>query len=659
MAIANMSEVLVLGRKRDNLEVIRALQEAGVVQIDPLEASELPKGVLNPADAERKATLERQLARVESTLAAIDAVEAQPDFAKYRASNFDAMLEEVAHRADVLSKERTELNAELAAIGGFGSLARALGDLSSGLGKSGRVAAIGFTLTDAKDRERLETNLRAAGLTYEIGTQSVARGYAAVLAVRMQDAGVARTALSRSGLAELRFPGRFEGMAYSDAASLMDQRSRLAPEESQSATDGLERIKREHAGTLAAARGELKDELVRFDTVSASVAGKYGFALRGWVPKANHANLENALAPFKGQVIAQFSDAPEHHADHVPVKLENSPILKPFERLLGILPLPAYGTFDPTWVLAIFFPLFFGWIIGDVGYGLVSILVGLLFGNMARAGKNLKLDLFGANLGPGVLSDVSKLLFWMGGASIIFGFVFGEMFGTFGEYIGLFKFAGETENALITAPIHRVASSATGIMLFISLMPGIIQVLGGWLLRAYLGAKHHDTPHLLEGAGMFLAVGGMLPWVLQFALGWSFPGWVIWVQLAVIVFGVFVLGTIAKKTMVMGIELLTNFSNLLSYLRLYAVGLSGAVLANLASDTGWALGNQLGGPVGVVAAILAASVAHLLFIAFTIIGHILTPLRLHYVEFFTKFGYYDHNGRAYRPLAKTSGQAAQ
>ncbi len=658
MAIADMSEVLILGRKRDNLEVIRALQEAGVVQIDPLEASELPRGVLAGADAERKANLERQLARIESTLAAVDATEAQPDYAKYRTSNFETLLEEVGHKADVLSKERTELSAESAAIGSFGNLAKALGDLSHGLGKSGRLTAIGFTLADDKDRERLETNLRAAGLSYELGYQPVARGAAALLAVRSQDAGAARTALSRSGLAELRFPGRFEGMAYSDAAALMDQRSRATPEEIRSVNDGLDRIKREHANTLAAARNELKDELARFDAVSASVAGKYGFALRGWVPKANHKHLETALAPFKGQVIAEFSNAPEHHADHVPVKLENSPLLKPFERLLGILPLPAYGTFDPTWVLAIAFPLFFGWIIGDVGLGLVSILVGLLFGNMARAGKNLKVDLFGANLGPQVLGDVSKLLFWMGASSMVFGVVFGELFGTLGEHLGIFKFAGENKDAWITSPIHRVAPAATNLMILISLIPGVIQVLGGWLLRARLGAKHHDTPHLLEGIGMFLAVTGLLPWVGQFALGWSFPGWVVWVQLGLIFFGVFVLGTLAKKTLIMFLEMPTNFGNILSYLRLYAVGLSGAVLANLATDTGWALGNQISGPVGVIVAIVVASLIHIVFIAFTIIGHILTPLRLHYVEFFTKFGYYDHNGRAYRPLAKSSSNAA-
>ena len=534
MAIAEMSEVLILGRKRDNLEVIRALQDAGVVQLDPLEDSEIPRGVLLGADALRKAQLERMLARAESSLAAMGATETLPEAQKLAGVNIQSLLEEVGGRSDILSTERTELSAELGAIGSFQSLARTLGSLSSGLGKSGRLAAIGLQVSDNKELQKLEAALIEAKLEYEIGHQSAGKNLAVIVAVRQKDAALAKSAVSRAGLAELRFPGKFEGMNYTDAAALMEQRSRTAPEEMQGIMASLESLKNTHAGTIAAARVELKDELARYDAVTASVAGKYGFALRGWLPKANHAQLESALAPLKGQVIAQFSDAPIHHADHVPVKLVNNNYVKPFETLLGILPLPAYGTFDPTWVLAYCFPVFFGWIIGDVGFGLVSLGLSFLLGNMAKAGKSLKIDLFGANLVPKTLDAISKLLVWMGLWSIIFGVVFGEMFGTLGEYIGLFKFAGETNAALITAPLHRVAPSESGTMILISLIPGVLQVLFGWYKRAELGYKHHDNGHFYEGIGMFLGVLGMLPWVGQFALGWTYPSWVFPVQLVLL-----------------------------------------------------------------------------------------------------------------------------
>ena len=654
MAIADMSEILILGRKRDNLDVIRALQDAAVVQIDPLEDSEIPKGVLLGADAARKTQLERMLARTESALAAMGASETTPDFNKLSGVQLEPLLEEVGSKSDVLAAERTELSQELSAIGSFQSTARVLGELASGLGKSGRLAAIGFILADGKEKDKLEANLREAKISYELGHQPAGKGSAAVLAVRATDVSAAKSAVSRAGLAELRFPGRFEGLSYSDAAAQMEQRARTSPEEMQGILKSIEDLKTRHASTLAAARVELKDELARYDTVSSSVAGKYGFALRGWIPKANHAQLEQALTPLKGQVIFQFSDAPHHHADHVPVKLVNNAFVKPFETLLGILPLPAYGTFDPTWVLAVFFPILFGWIIGDVGFGLVSVGLSVLLGNMAKSGKSLKIDLFGANLSPMVLDSISKLLVWMGVWSMIFGVVFGEMFGTLGEYIGIFRFAGDANAALITAPLHRVAPSESGTMILLSLIPGVMQVLYGWFMRAKLGFQHQDTSHAYEGIGMFLAVIGMLPWVGQFALGWTYPSWVFPVQLGLIGVGIIVFGFLSKKAMFMFLELPTNFGNILSYLRLYAVGLSGAVLANLATDTAYSLGTSIGNIGGIMVGIIAATVIHLLFIAFTIIGHVLTPLRLHYVEFFTKFGYYDHNGRAYRPLAKLS-----
>jgi V/A-type H+/Na+-transporting ATPase subunit I len=655
MAIADMSEILILGRKRDNLEVIRALQDAAVVQIDPLEDSEIPKGVLMGADATRKASLERMLARAESALAALGATNATPDFDKLRGVNLESLLEEVGSRSDVLALEKSELSQELSAIGSFQSVARTLGELAGGLGKNGRLAAIGFTLSDKKEEDKLRAALQDAKIDFELGHHPVAKTSAALLAVRSKDAAVARSVVSRVGLAELRFPGRFEGLNYSDAAALMEQRAKTSPEEMQGILQSIESLNAKHASTLAAARVELKDELARFEAVSSSVAGKYGFALRGWIPKANHAQLEQALTPLKGQVIYQFSDAPHHHADHVPVKLVNNSFVKPFEMLIGILPLPAYGTFDPTWVLALCFPLFFGWIIGDVGLGAISVALSFFLAAQAKAGKTISIDLFGAKLVPAVLENLSHVLRWMGISSIIFGVVFGELFGTLGEHLGIFKFAGEPQAALFTSPLHRVSSSATAIMLLISLIPGVIQVLGGWLLRAKLGYQHKDMPHFYEGLGMFLGVVAMLPWVGQFALGWTFPSWVFPVQMGLLAILV-LFGVLSKKLMFMVLELPTNFGNVLSYLRLYAVGLSGAVLANLATDTGWALGNQIGSVPGVILGVIAASIVHLLFIAFTIIGHVLTPLRLHYVEFFTKFGYYDHNGRAYRPLAKLSGK---
>ena len=85
------------------------------------------------------------------------------------------------------------------------------------------------------------------------------------------------------------------------------------------------------------------------------------------------------------------------------------------------------------------------------------------------------------------------------------------------------------------------------------------------------------------------------------------------------------------------------------------------MLGKLATDAGWSLGMGVGGGkglalgvLGILGGIIVATLIHFLAILFTIIGHVLQPLRLHYAEFFTKFGFYDGSGRQYKPFARLS-----
>ena len=658
--IAEMAQVLILGRKRDSLEVARALQNAGVVHIDPLEAGELPRAVLQGADAERKSVLERQLARAESALAALGVSNAIPDENKLKTiPDLASYLEEIGHRTDVLSKEHTDLAAELGAIGSFNTVTKSLADLSGSLAKSERVGVLGFTYVKPEEFAKLESTLKDAGLTYALGNKTAANLEAGILAVRKQDLSLARTALTRAGLGEVRLPGRFENLPFSSASDLMSERARTAPEELQGVNDGLERLRREHAGALSASRLELRDELGRYDAINASVAGKYGFAMRGWLPKKNLPNLESALAPLKGQVIYQFEDAPTHHAEQVPVTLDNHPFVKPFELLIGIFAPPAYGSFDPTGVIAFFFPIFFGFIIGDIGLGAISLAIAFLLRGMAAKGQTLNIGFMGVSVLPAPLKNVAILLTHMAVWTILFGFIYGELLGTLGEHLHLFYKTGGEETGLIPILLPRLESSATGLMLILALVPGIFQILYGWYIRFSLGLKHHDKKHIYEGIGMFVGLVGLI------LVSYSFrnPGTPIIVNLIAAACGVvFVACVFLSGVFMMFMEVISNGGNILSYLRLYAVGLSSAVLGKLATDSGWGLAMSLGGEnkgllLGLLAVIVGTVVAtllHVVAIAFTIIGHVLQPLRLHYAEFFTKFGFYDSSGRQYKPFARLS-----
>jgi V/A-type H+/Na+-transporting ATPase subunit I len=86
-------------------------------------------------------------------------------------------------------------------------------------------------------------------------------------------------------------------------------------------------------------------------------------------------------------VLVKHRPADEHHDEGVPVKLENAVWARPFEVLMSLFAPPKYGNFDPTWTLAIFFPLFFGVIVGDIAFGLIFALLAWWLRRAARPGS--------------------------------------------------------------------------------------------------------------------------------------------------------------------------------------------------------------------------------------------------------------------------------
>ena len=99
-------------------------------------------------------------------------------------------------------------------------------------------------------------------------------------------------------------------------------------------------------------------------------------------------------------------------------------------------------------------------------------------------------------------------------------------------------------------------------------------------------------------------------------------------------------------------EAISTFGAIVSYARIAAVGIASVALAILANTLG---SQHPGGYVFFVMGILIGVVAHVMFFGLTIIGHILQPARLFWVEFFSKFKYYQDTGRPYRPFQRTGG----
>lgn len=656
--IAPMEKLIVAAPKRIARELLAELQRAGVVHIDPLRPEELGEYRLSPAEEAEMRRWESVASGAEQALGIVGmaAGASQRPFTGSLA-DAEATLKPLAGRAEVLGKERAALEEEIQAIELFGKAAERLAGLAQGLDQSPRVAVIPFLVSKPEELGPVNAALQQAlAERFVLDSEALDNQVAAVLVVKRSDLETARSTLSRLGLAELRFPGVFGTLSLSQAAARMKERARLAPEELLGIRQEVEKLGREGKDALQSLWTRAKDEAARYKTSADMAAGKYGAALLGWVPSDARARAEEALGRLKGQIAYEFMPVDEHHEGaQVPVTLKNPAWAKPFELLHGFLNTPKYGAYDPTVMIAAFFPLFFGMVVGDMGIGLLFALAAWWLAGLARRRQNLVIGFLGANLGPEVVGSLSKVLTWMAVSAIVFGFIYGEFFGTFLEKLHIFydpNHAEEHGKGLIPILVNRLDFAKTSIFLMlVSIAFGVFQVLYAFIIRMQQGLKHGHMSHFWEGLGYLSSSLALIFAAYAYLTkNWN-P-----VFVAIIVAGLllFVFSVIRSGIPLMAAEFLGKGGQILSYIRIYAVGVAGALLASLANQIGFSMAEKWGFIGGVLGLIIGAIVM-LLIIAITTLGHVLQPIRLLWIEFGTNFGFYDESGRPYRPFKSVKG----
>jgi len=345
--------------------------------------------------------------------------------------------------------------------------------------------------------------------------------------------------------------------------------------------------------------------------------GRDFFSLQGWMPEDV---LRTAAAHLKEKfgddVLLQWRSPGEDEWNDVPTALMNRPMSAPFELFLKLLRPPSYSGFDPTTAIALFFPFFSGCMIGDMGYGLIILLLSIRL----KKGKR-----------P-LVRDIGAILFSMSLWSLVWGAVWGEFFGDVGHR--LFH--------LEPLWVERSVSVMPVVVFTIAL--GAAHVFFGLLIGVYQGVKNRHRHQWMEKAGnlaVLLSLVGALVVMKQ-----EFPGSFFTLPVSLLVVGLVLLiggGGIGGI-----IETLGSIGNIISYVRIAAIGLSSAILALVASKFMDVFGLSVFG-------IFLALMIHLLNFVLAIGGSGLHSARLHYVEFFGKF--YSGSGKEYKPFKRRSGSS--
>jgi len=422
--------------------------------------------------------------------------------------------------------------------------------------------------------------------------------------------------LGREDITRLRLPSDLgEGSPDVVLASL-HRRMTAIPKEISEIDSELTQLSAKWCDKLAIWRATLQDEME-----SAQVLPRFGetdmtFVLAGWVPVNNFEKMEKILNHEIGETVfvKKLQLTPEMKK-RAPVSLLNPRIVRPFESLTNLLALPRYGYIDPSGLMAFFLPVFFGMILGDVGYGALVLLLSLGFLRRFKTG---------------IIQDILLVLAMGAGWSIVFGFLYGEAFGTLGEELGM--------HALW---FDRTSAEHVMGLLIMTLAVGAVHITLGLVLGIWEAAKDKSRSHLLERGGMLIGLIGlfMIVGVLTDFLPQGFMS----AAIASTVIGIVLLSlSIGCLGIVMGpIEFIGLIGNVLSYLRIAAIGLASVYLAKVANEVAGMIGNLV---IGSIIAVLI----HALNLVLGMFSPTIHSLRLHYVEFFRKF--YEGGGRPYKPF---------
>jgi len=619
--IVKMSKVRIVGPKECSDNVLNVIQQLECMQIERFEEEiESPEKRYHVTEKEitEKVYLEEFKQKINELFSYLPEVEVRKSYINpVNVLDFlKNLVDKHKEYSKTINEEINNLNQNLSSLEKHRSFLTAFEDIATKDYRLLSSDAVGLILKDKKYLENL--NLIVEEITdnaYEVFSRILDdKSIAVIYVFDERFAEPVRKKLSMENVKEYQFPEELESKSFFQKLSYISDKIKNMENEILRKEDELHNFAVRWLPVYQSVLNWINARLNLISAKNIIYETKYCFVIFGWLPSKDLEKLKSAIADYcLEEIDIKELEITQADLNRIPVMLHNSTYFKPFSLFTRFLPLPSYTSFDPTIFIGIFLPVFFGMILGDMGYGIIILIISLAMIFLSKPDTTV--------------SDAGKVFSVCAVYTIIFGFLYGEFFGSFGRHtFGLEPILVDREEEILTTA-------------YLAVSIGVFHVLLGLVLNGISSIRSKNLKSFITSLAMTVLIAAsvvllvvLFKWekgLLSMSLIWIIVG----LTVVLIILG----GLIAP------LEILKSMGNIISYVRIMAIGLASVMLAHVA--------NMLSGKAGnIFLGIFIAVLLHLLNLLLGVFSPTIHSLRLNYVEFFSKF--LESEGKGFKPLKK-------
>ncbi|MBC7253569.1 MAG: hypothetical protein H5T72_06350 [Actinobacteria bacterium] len=668
-----MSKVEIVGLKSLFFQVLETLQDLGTLHLEDITKKKGPRYAdllpmeMDPALEEERNLLQNlamrnnailsELAPPERRITRAEIEEKYKTFQDKTLAEISSMVEEEEKATRELINYKHELEVELSRLSKYEPIIKKVYPLASKVTATENYTSVALLVEERykqvldyieKELEKI-TNKQCEVFSARVDENT----HAAILVFHKRYSEQVHNFLATENVNQVRLPSELSDKPYDEALKEIETRLNEIPPKLKKVREDLGKISEDWYVTLVALKEYLADRIESLNAIPKFGQSGHVFVITGWMPSDKVEEARRVLEQkFEGKVELTEEIPTHEELEEAPTALKNPAAVRPFEFIYMLINPPKYGYIDPTFLVAIFFPLLYGFMLGDMGYGLVLLGVVFLMKRLLkkRGSRSLFFELF------------ANVLLICAISTIVFGLLYFEFFGdVLIRLLGWKDAAGHMVVKWVWGytssgkpwgwPLERIAQANPDLfklLLIVVILIGVLHMGSALVIGLIDGIRHRDRKHALEKLGYLLFLLGLVAifggvWGIKSIKSVTMP-----VGAIMAVAGIGLAGY--GGGFGGGLEAALTFGNLLSYARLYGIGLASVILAEVANE----LGAEFGGGAMVFLGVIVAALLHALNIALGVLSPSIQSLRLNLVESFTKF--YKETDVVYKPFKRSGGE---